>query len=90
MRLWPKQPGTGWSLEHEDETDGLVLLEDIMRIQLAAALVALLLAGCAGHGAMSATDDTVLLECRAKADEIYKTRYTTKWEAAVVSCLQDR
>lgn len=61
-----------------------------MKFMLAAALAALLLAGCATGGAMGGDDDAALLECRAKADEMYKARYTNKWEAAVQECLKEK
>lgn len=55
----------------------------------AAALAALLLAGCAA-GSGSRSGDETLLDCRAKADERFKARYTDEWNAAVEQCLKER
>ncbi len=62
-----------------------------MKTILAAALAALLLAGCASLGASGGADEQALLiECRAKADAQYKARYTSKWEAAVQACMKKK
>jgi len=53
------------------------------------ALTALFMTGCAGHQGGDADRDA-LLDCRAKADEQYKARYSTEWEAAVQQCLKQK
>jgi len=61
-----------------------------MKVSLAIlALCALFMTGCAGHQDDGVDRDT-LLDCRAKADEQYKARYTEPWNTAVEQCLKQR
>lgn len=48
------------------------------------ALAALLTAGCATR---QQSDRDALLDCRSRADELVKARYTPAWDEAVRQCM---
>lgn len=51
--------------------------------------LALTASACAGPSATRSADEDLLLDCRAKADEAVKSRYTGPWERAVRQCLDE-
>ena len=54
---------------------------------LTLALALLLTACAAASGGGRTADEELLMDCRAKADETGKARYTGPWERAVQDCL---